>query len=83
MNGLRNGNGKKLTAVAILVTWALTIIGAVWAASADRTSIATNVTANAQQLADHEARVRVLEKQTAQIASDVRWIRQAMESDGK
>ena len=77
-----NGNGKRrmsLTTVAILVTWALTIIGAVWAASADRASLAGQVQFSAEQIADHEARLRTLERQTSQIAGDVRWIRRTLE----
>ena len=81
MNGPRNGprDGKKLTAVAILVTWALSIIGAVWAASADRTSLGNAVDANCKQLVDHEARLRVVETSITQMARDVAWIRKTME----
>lgn len=65
--------------IAVLVTWSLTVIGAVWAASAERADVRHELRAQQSTLADHEARLRVLEKQTGEIAADVRWIRQTLE----
>jgi hypothetical protein len=65
--------------IAVLVTWSLTVIGAVWAASAERADVRHELREQKSALADHEARLRVLEKQTGEIAADVRWIRQTLE----
>jgi hypothetical protein len=65
--------------VAVLVTWSLTVIGAVWATSAERADVRHDLREQKSALIDHEARLRVLEKQTSEIAADVRWIRQTLE----
>jgi len=69
----------KLAGAAVLVTWSLTIIGAVWAASADRAAIGSRLESNTARLADHENRLRLLERQSAEIAADVKWIRKTLE----
>ena len=69
----------KLGTVAILVTWLVTIIGAVWAASASLTSVKARAEANYQATVDHEGRLRVIEAEIQQIAADVRWIRRTIE----
>jgi hypothetical protein len=66
--------------VGLLLTWSATIVGAVWAASADRTSLVRQVDATAARVDDHEARLRAIEKQTSEIAADVRWIRNNLPS---
>jgi len=68
-----------MAAVGVLVTWSLTLIGAVWAASADRASIADRLEANSHRITDHEQRLRVLEQQLTQVSADVKWIRQTLE----
>lgn len=72
-----------LPQIAVLVTWSLTVIGAVWAASAERADVRHELRAQQSALSDHEARLRVLEKQTSEIAADVRWIRQTLEQQKK
>ncbi len=68
-----------LSTIAVLVTWSLTVIGAVWAASADRAGLGRSIEEHGQQIGDHEARLRGVEKDLHQVAADVRWIRQRME----
>jgi hypothetical protein len=69
--------------IAVLVTWSLTVIGAVWAASAERADALHDLREQRNTVADHEARLRTLEKQTSEIAADVRWIRQTLEQPRK
>lgn len=78
-----NGSTKRITlgAAAILVTWSLTIIGAVWAASANLAVIVGRVDGNQVRVDDHETRLRALELQMQQVANDVRWIRLTMERE--
>jgi len=68
-----------LTVAAIVVVWATSLMGAVWWTAADRTAALDQIEAAAVCIDDHEARLRALENQTAQIAADIRWIRQHME----
>lgn len=80
-----NGDEKRRWTIALigmLLTWSATIVGAVWAASADRTSIVRQVDATVVRVDDHEARLRAIEKQTTEIATDVRWIRNHIETWG-
>ena len=65
--------------IAVLVTWSLTVIGAVWAASAERTDVLHELREQRNAVTDHEARLRALEKQASEVAADVRWIRQTLE----
>jgi len=65
--------------IAVLVTWSLTVIGAVWAASAERADVLHELREQRNVATDHEARLRALEKQASEIAADVRWIRQTLE----
>jgi hypothetical protein len=76
---------KKLTLsiAGLLVTWSLTVIGAVWVASASQASLAGQVRFNTQNVSDHESRLRTLERQTSEIAADVRWIRRTLEADNR
>lgn len=72
-----------LTAAAIAAAWLASILGAVWAAAGDRAALGKDVQAATRSIRDHETRLRKLESLTAQIAGDVRWIRQAMEKSGE
>ena len=65
--------------IAIIVGWAMMVGGVVWAASADRADVLYKLREQQVTISDHEARLRVLEKQTNEIAADVRWIRQTLE----
>ena len=65
--------------IAVLVTWSLTVIGAVWAASAERADVLHELREQRNVAADHEARLRALERQASEVAADVRWIRQTLE----
>ena len=70
--GLAGVAGSAATAAAVL-------FGAVWAASADRSGLGETIREHEEQINDHEARLRAVEKDIHQTAADVRWIRQAME----
>ena len=70
---------SELPSLAILVSWAVMVGGVVWAASADRADIFYKLHEQQVTISDHEARLRLLEKQTNEIAADVRWIRQTLE----
>lgn len=76
---------KKMTLsiAGLLVTWSLTVIGAVWVASASQASLAGQVHFHSGQLADHESRLRTLERQASEVAADVRWIRKTLEEGGR
>lgn len=65
--------------IGLLVTWLLTIIGTVWAMSADRTAAMQQIKQTQGQVTDHEDRVRTIEKQMERIATDVKWIRDRLE----
>lgn len=73
----RGGIGLK--AMAIIVGWFTTIIGAAWALSADRAETVGRITHAANAITDHETRLRVIETQTERIATDVKWIRAHLE----
>lgn len=66
--------------VGLLLTWSTTIVGVAWAVSADRTAMARQIDTTASRVDDHEARLRATEKQTAEMAADVRWIRSTLET---
>lgn len=68
-----------LGAVAIVVSWVLAVVSATWSASGQYQAVAMNVARNTATDADHEARLRVLENVTTQMASDVRWLREHLE----
>jgi len=65
--------------IAVLVTWSLTVIGAVWAVSGERADVLHELREQRNAVVDHEARLRALEKQASEVAADVRWIRQTLE----
>ena len=75
----QSGWRKWLSDLAILVLWATSILTLVWGVSAERAEVISRINATITQAADHEARLRVLEKQSNEMAADVRWIRQALE----
>ena len=62
-----------------VATAAAVLLGAVWAASADRQGVGGQLEHQARQLEDHETRLRTIERHTEQTAADVRWIRHRME----
>ncbi len=55
------------------------VFGVVWVASATFTSLGADVEQNATAVEDHEGRLRTVEGQVGQIATDVRWIRTTIE----
>ncbi len=55
------------------------VFGVVWVASATFTSLGADVERNAAAVKDHEGRLRTVEGQVGQIATDVRWIRETIE----
>jgi hypothetical protein len=65
------------------VTWGATIVGTIvgvaWALSQDRTQVLNRITAIENTSEDHELRMRRLEETTQGIATDVKWIRTAIE----
>lgn len=68
-----------LPEIAIVVVWTSSFLGMVWGFSAERADVLSRIHAGTLQAADHEARLRTLEKQTGEMAADVRWIRQTLE----
>ena len=72
----------QLAATALIVGWALTLGGVVWAASAERERLTRQAEMHTASLDDHEARIRSMERELNGIAADVRWIRRHME-DGR
>jgi len=81
----RTWNAKRLAAIAASIATVLgLVLGAVWAASADRAGSHQQLHQQAQRIEDHERRLRSVERDLAQMAADVRWIRATMEKrDGK
>jgi septal ring factor EnvC (AmiA/AmiB activator) len=65
--------------VGLLATWLITIVSTVWALSADRTQAMQRIEQTQVHVADHEERVRSVEKQMERIATDVKWIRDRLE----
>jgi septal ring factor EnvC (AmiA/AmiB activator) len=71
---------KRLAAIAAsVVTVSAALLGAVWAASAEREGSRQQIEQQAGRIEDHEARLRSVEKDLGQIATDVRWIRASLE----
>jgi hypothetical protein len=67
---------------AILVSWAISVIGFIWFASGDRSNVLANVEQNADALVqqrvvvqDHESRLRTIEHQ---YASDIATIKHTL-----
>ena len=65
------------------VLWSLMIIGAIWGGITTIATMNSQIERNEARLVDHEKRLRSNEKTLQQIATDLRWIRQAMEHEGK
>jgi outer membrane murein-binding lipoprotein Lpp len=78
----RPGRHPKLAIIAVIVGWALTVAGGVWVTAAEHTRIASGVEQQASQIEDHEQRLRAIEREIGDVASDVRWIRGSIESGG-
>ena len=69
-------NLKRAAAIgASVATILVAVLGAVWAASADRAADRQQLQQQAERIEDHEARLRAVE----QIAGDVKWMRGWME----
>ena len=80
---MTNGNGQKrwkaAGVIASAVLAVLAVGGAVWAAAAERERLSSEAAANTAVIEDHEARIRMIERELNGIATDVRWIRAHME----
>jgi hypothetical protein len=64
------------------VLWSLMIIAALWGGVASFASMNSQIERHEAKLIDHETRLRVNEKTLQQIATDLRWIRKALEREG-
>ncbi|HET6428645.1 MAG TPA: hypothetical protein VFJ30_09565 [Phycisphaerae bacterium] len=71
--------GKTSGIAAAVLTVCITLGGALWSAAADRATTKAAVERNRAAMADHESRLRALERELQGIAADVRWIRRAIE----
>ena len=71
----------KLTIIGLVLTAIISGATAVWALATDRNQIMAQQQVEAKTLTDHEARLRTVERDTAQVAGDVRWIREQMERE--
>ena len=69
--------------VAAIVAVTAALLAASANASADRAALAAGVATNRVAIADQELRLRVLEKQSSEIAADARWIRAELEKRQK
>lgn len=77
---------QKWTVAAILVGWAITIGGLVHAAIEDEALSDEYIRQNQQNIADHESRIRTVEEdrqRIAEVARDVEWIKQFLQSRGQ
>jgi flagellar basal body-associated protein FliL len=71
---------RLLLAVAgTLLTLAVGVVSFVWAASADRANVERTLKANEKRIEDHEQRLRAVERDVPEIATNVQWIRSEME----
>jgi len=68
--------GWTLTAAAVVVAWLVSLVTVVSALSTDRAECKQKIGHNAAAIEDHEQRLRTLEKDTGQMAADVRWLRE-------
>lgn len=73
------GNGRLLSAAAIIVAWVMSLMGAVWATATDRTAVRQTLEVQAATVADHETRLRATEDKLGRIAADCEWIRKTLE----
>lgn len=65
--------------IAIVLSLVGSIVGASWGAG----QYAASVTEARQAIADHETRIRAVEKQAESAATDLRWIRIYLERAAK
>lgn len=75
-------SGKTISVLGVVAAIVIATTGAIWALAADRQDMSTGITANKVAVQDHEERIRTIEHTLPQMATDVRWIRQAMELNG-
>ena len=76
----RNPRTWPWSGLAIAAGWAVSILGTVWAVFADRATVKNTIDTNSHTIADHETRLRSIEPRLAEIARDVRWIRDALDT---
>jgi len=81
---LKATNGRWALKLGVCLVSLLTagslVAGWVWAASADRARIEGEVQQHSRMVEDHENRLRSIEGQLGEIATDVRWIREQIET---
>jgi len=70
---------RLVTVVGPVVAGVFAVLGVVWAASADRAGVERTLRANEKRIEDHEERIRAVERDMPQVATDVKWIRKAIE----
>jgi hypothetical protein len=63
------------------ILWSLMIIAALWGGVASFASMNSQIERNEAKLIDHETRLRANEKTLQQIATDLHWIRKALERE--
>lgn len=74
--------GKKnvgIAAISLAITVVSTIAGITWAFGSAQSLTTETLRNQGVHIADHETRIRNLERTSEQVASDIRWIRQTME----
>ncbi|MEX2670922.1 MAG: hypothetical protein WD294_02305 [Phycisphaeraceae bacterium] len=65
--------------IGVLITWTVFSLTTVWAVASDWSTQADKVTGMQGTIADHEQRLRIVEQQITEIATDVRWVREHLE----
>lgn len=74
--------GKKnvgVAAIGLSVTVISTIAGITWTFGSAQSLTTETLRSQSTSIVDHESRIRNLEATNAQMANDIRWIRQTME----
>ena len=67
---------------APIVTIILAVFSALWVASVATSDLKRSIETTEARVADHEQRVRLVERDLTKIGTDLRWIRAAMEKRG-
>lgn len=78
-------NARKLwlSLASVFVGWIIAMLGLAWSASSSYTALAHRVESTAATVTDHESRLRAIEAQVNQIATDVSWIRRRIEEGNR
>lgn len=74
---------EKTKSVSVALSAVVSIISlatAVIVMASDRQAVIKDVAQLKEDVLDHEARVRILERLTLEVAADVRWMRSDLES---